>query len=74
MSGRHARLRYPTRLHVAPSPVTIRSLSTPKPGWTLSDAVDLVRQGYTPAHAQQVTGWAATVITAQLKQRKGPTR
>jgi hypothetical protein len=71
MSGRHARLRYPSRLYVAPGPVTVRSLSTPKPGWSLSDAVDLVRQGYTPAHAQQVTGWPAVVITAQLKQKKG---
>jgi hypothetical protein len=51
--------------------VTIRSLSNPKPGWLLSDAVDLVRQGYTPAHVEQVTGWAATVIMAQLKQWKG---
>jgi hypothetical protein len=68
---RHSRLRYPTRLHVAPGPVTIRSLSIPKPGWQLLDAVDLVRQGYTPAHVEQVTGWAARVITAQLKQRKG---
>jgi hypothetical protein len=32
--------------------------------------VDLVRQGYTPEHVQQVTGWAASVITAQLKERK----
>jgi hypothetical protein len=70
-SGRHSRLRYPARLQVAPSPVTVRSLSHPKPGWQLADAVELVRQGYTPAHAQQVTGWAATVVTAQMKPRKG---
>jgi hypothetical protein len=42
-------------------------MSKPRPGWTLVDAVDLVRQGYTVAHAARVTGWAASVIGAQLK-------
>ncbi len=67
--GRH-RLRYPARLSVAPGPVTVRSLSNPKPGWSLADAVDLVRQGYAVAHAERVTGWAASVIAAQLKSDK----
>jgi hypothetical protein len=33
-----------------------------KPGWSLVDAVDLVRQGYSVGHAAKVTGWAASVI------------
>jgi hypothetical protein len=68
MSPRGRRLRYPPRLNVAPGPVTVRWVSTPKPGWELADAVDLVRQGYTPAHAERVTGWAASVIEAQVKK------
>ena len=67
MSARGRRLRYPPRLHVPPSPVTVRSMSNPKPGWKLSDAVDLVEQGYSVAHAARVTGWAASVIEAQVK-------
>jgi hypothetical protein len=42
-------------------------MSDPKPGWKLSDAVDLVEQGYSVAHAARVTGWAAFVIEAKLK-------
>jgi hypothetical protein len=67
MSARGRRLRYPLRIHVPPSPVTVRSISNPKPGWKLSDAVDLVEQGYSVAHAARVTGWAASVIEAQRK-------
>jgi hypothetical protein len=66
MSPRGRRLRYPPRLNVPPGPVTIRLMSSPKPGWRQSDAVDLVQQGYTPAHAERVTGWAASVIEAEL--------
>jgi hypothetical protein len=36
----------------------------------LDDAVDLVQQGYTAAHAAKVSGFAASVITAHLKPRK----
>lgn len=68
MSPRGRRLRYPARVNVAPSPVTVRWVSKPKPGWKLSDAVDLIRQGYTPAHAERMSGWAASVIAAQLKK------
>jgi hypothetical protein len=67
MSSRGRRLRYPPRINVAPSPVIVRSMSNPKPGWKLADAVDLVRQGYSVAHAAQVSGWAAGVIEAGLK-------
>ena len=64
--GRH-RLRYPTRITVPPSSVTVRSMSNPKPGWSLADAVNLVQQGYSIAHAAKVTGWAGPLIEAQLK-------
>ncbi len=65
MSRGRRGLRYPARLNVPPSPVTVRSMSTPKPGWSLADAVDLVGQGYSVTHAAKVTGWAAPVIAAQ---------
>jgi hypothetical protein len=68
MSPRGRRLRYPPRLSVPPGPVTVRSISTPKPGWKLEDAVDLVRQGYSVGHAERVTGWTASVIEAQVKK------
>ncbi len=68
MSPRGRRgLRYPPRINVPPGPVTVRSMSNPRPGWSLADAVNLVRQGYSVAHAAKVTGWAAPVIEAQLK-------
>jgi hypothetical protein len=71
MSPRGRRgLRYPPRINVAPGPVTDRSISSPKPGWSLPDAVDLVRQGYSVAHAAKVTGWSAPVIAAQEKPRR----
>lgn len=70
MFSRGCRLRYPARLSVPSGPVTVRSLSDPKPGWSLDDAIDLVRQGYTPAHAERVIGWAAPVIIAQTKLRR----
>jgi hypothetical protein len=68
MSSRGRRLRYPPRINVAPSPVIVRRISNPKPGWKLADAVDLVRQGYTPAHAERISGWAASIIEAQVKK------
>jgi len=42
-------------------------MSNPKPGWSLADAVNLVQQGYSIAHAAKVTGWAGPLIEAQLK-------
>ena len=70
MSHGRRGLRYPARLNVPPSPVTVRSMSTPKPGWSLADAVDLVRQGYSVTHAAKVSGWAPSVISAQKKPRR----
>jgi hypothetical protein len=69
MSRGRRGLRYPARLSVPPSAVSVRSMSTPKPGWSLADAVDLVVQGYSVTHAAKVTGWAAPVIAAQDKPR-----
>jgi len=43
-----------------------------KPGWSLEEAADLVRQGYTVAHTEKVTGWAAPVIEAQHRTRQSP--
>jgi hypothetical protein len=69
MSPRGRRgLRYPTRTSVPARPVIVRSMSEPRPGWTLEDAVDLVQQGYTVAHAAKVSGWAESVIAARLAQ------
>jgi hypothetical protein len=45
-------------------------MSNPKPGWSLADALDLVRQGYTAAHAAKVSGWAESVIAARLASEK----
>jgi hypothetical protein len=67
MSSHGRRLRYPARINVPPRPVTVRSISHPKPGWTLEDAIDLVHQGYSVDHAAKTSGWAASVIQAQLK-------
>jgi hypothetical protein len=46
-------------------------MSNPKPGWKLEDAANLVRQGYSAAHAERVTGWSASVITAEANPLKG---
>jgi len=37
-----------------------------RPGWSLEEAVDLVRQGYTVQHASRVSGWASGLIEAQI--------
>lgn len=50
-------------------PVTVRAMSQPRNGWTLEQAVDLVEQGYTPAHVQQLTGWHAQQLKAQQRRR-----
>jgi hypothetical protein len=61
--------RHPVRTHSVAGPVAVRSLSRPKPGWRLEDAVDLVRQGYTAEQVERLTGWAASVLAAQVKLR-----
>ena len=45
-------------------PVTVRSMDSPKPGWTLEAALDLVRQGYEPEQVERRTGFAARRLAA----------
>jgi hypothetical protein len=66
------RLRYPVRTTGPVRPVTVRYMTPSKPGWSLEEAADLVRQGYTVAHTEKVTGWAAPVIEAQHRTRQSP--
>ena len=61
--------RHPVRTTAPASPVTVRSLSDPRPGWTLGAAIELVSQGYTLEQIERLTGWAATVLAAQLQLR-----
>jgi hypothetical protein len=65
MAGARRRLRYPVRVSGPNGPVTVRFMTPAKPGWSLEEAVDLVRQGYTVAHASRVSGWAPGLIAAQ---------
>lgn len=53
-------------------PVIVRSLSNPWDGWTLEEALGLVAQGYTPRHVEQLTGWNAKQLEAQLARRRRP--
>lgn len=48
-------------------PVTIRSMSSPRNGWTLEQALALVAQGYTPAHVERLTGWHAKQLEAHRR-------
>ena len=52
-------------------PVTTRSISNPRNGWTLQQAMSLVSHGYTPARVEQVTGWNAKHLEAQLRRHAG---
>lgn len=62
--------RHLTRISYRASPVTVRSLSNPRAGWSLEDSVGLVLEGYTPEHVEKVTGWAASVLAAQVRPRE----
>ncbi len=53
-------------------PVTVRPISQPRNGWTLEQALELVAQGYTPAHVERLTGWHAKQLEAQLRRRRRP--
>jgi hypothetical protein len=61
---------HPTRTSCRASPVTVRSLSSPRGGWSSADGVDLVLAGYTPEHVEKVTGWAASVLAARVNPRE----
>jgi hypothetical protein len=67
--ARGRRLRYPDRLTVPAGPVKVRSMTPSKPGWSLEEAVDLVRQGYTVERVSQVSGWAPGLLAAQVRKR-----
>jgi hypothetical protein len=41
-------------------------MSSPRPGWSLPDAVRLAEQGYTLEHVERLTGFAAAHVKAQL--------
>jgi hypothetical protein len=47
-------------------------MSDPRDGWTLEQALDLVAQGYTLAHVEELTGWHAKQLEAQLRRRRRP--
>lgn len=61
--------RQPSSRSRRASPVTTRSMSSPKEGWSLEDAVRLAEQGYTLDQIERITGWAAAHIGAQLRNR-----
>ena len=72
---RPAHMRRRVKLPAVPSksksgPVITRSLSSPRNGWTLEQALRLVSQGYTPAHVEKLTGWNAKHLEAQLRHRQ----
>lgn len=48
------------------SPVVVRSMNSPKPGWSEERAVDMVRQGYSPDRIAELSGFAAAYLRAQL--------
>src|SRR4051795_10455128 len=69
MAGARRRLRYPVRVSGPNGPVTVRFMTPSRPGWSLEEAVDLVRQGYTVEHASRVSGWASGLIEARIGKR-----
>ncbi len=46
--------------------VTVRSMSSPRPGWSLPDAVRLAEQGYSLDQVERITGYAAAHVKAQF--------
>ena len=46
--------------------MTVRSMSRPRPGWSLPDAVRLAEQGYSLEQVERLTGYAAAHVKAQL--------
>ena len=66
MTRARRRLRYPVRVSGPNGPVTVRFVTPSRPGWSLEETVDLVRQGYTVEHASRVSGWAPGLIEAQV--------
>lgn len=52
-------------------PVQVRSINDPKPGWTQENAIDLLRQGYTPAQVARMTGFDETFLSHQDENSAG---
>jgi hypothetical protein len=63
-AGARWRLRHPVRTSGPVGPVTVRFMAPAKSGWSLEEARDLLRQGYTVEHVARVTGWAPALIAA----------
>jgi hypothetical protein len=51
-------------------PVEVRSMSSPKPGWSLQEAVDLLDSGYSPEQVEHLTGFDARHVAAQQMRRR----
>lgn len=52
------------------APVEVRSMSAPKPGWSLEEAIDLLEAGYSPEQVERQTGYDARHVAAQLQRRE----
>jgi hypothetical protein len=64
--GRRVRLRWQESATPA-SQVVVRSLSEPKPGWTLEQALDMVEQGYSLDRVSDVTGFQVAHLRAAAR-------
>lgn len=51
-------------------PVSTRSMSAPRPGWSLADAVRLLESGYRVEQVERMTGFAAAHIRAQVRPER----
>ncbi len=49
-------------------------MSSPRPGWSLSDAVRLAEQGYSLEQIERMTGYAAAHVKAQRVREARPGR
>ena len=52
------------------SPVDVRSVNDPRPGWDVEQALALVRQGYSVEYVERRTGFAASHLRAVRQQRE----
>lgn len=50
----------------------MRSISNPKPGWTIEDAVRLIEEGYSPEQVERTTGFAAAHAEAAHRAATKP--
>ncbi len=52
------------------SPVEVRSVNDPRPGWDVEQALALVREGYPVEYVERRTGFAASHLRAVLQQQE----